>query len=165
MFLDLEDEEFTFRDLTKPIGTLNSNRLQELKQKYRSFKMIGIEPYLFSSGYSCPLSVYLWLLRMEPFASLHIEIQSGKFDHAARLFISIANAWKLSTTHQNDFRELIPEFFTQPEFLFNRNGYDLGTAFGKKRYSKALNFKTYSILRQQTSNKNRFTKRELKVDP
>ena len=132
MFLDLDDDEFTFRDLTKPIGTMNKNRLQELKQKFRSFAKIGITPYLFSSGYSCPLSVYLWLMRMEPFATLHIDIQSGKFDHAARLFLSIANSWKLSTTHQNDFRELIPEFFTQPEFLLNKNGYDLGVAFGKK---------------------------------
>ena len=31
-----------------------------------------------------------WLLRMEPFTSYAIELQSGRFDHADRLFYSVA---------------------------------------------------------------------------
>ena len=129
--LDLSNPS-VFRDLSKPIGAIDEERLQMLLEKRDSFIGYGLQPYLFSSGYSCPLSVYLWLLRMEPFSSLHIDIQSGKFDHAARLFSSIAISWKLSTTHQNDFRELIPEFYSQPEFLQNLNGFDLGKVDGVK---------------------------------
>lgn len=128
--LDLSDPDI-YRDLSKPIGAINPERLQVLLDKFDTFEGVGIKPYLYSSGYSCPLSIYLWLMRMEPFTTLHIEIQSGKFDHAARLFSSVANAWKLSTTHQNDFRELIPEFFCQPDFLINKNGFDLGKYAGE----------------------------------
>ena len=120
-----------YRDLSVPIGASNKERLKALKEKVEQFHNMGMESYLYSSGYVCPLSVYLWLIRQEPFTSLHIEIQSGRFDHAARQFSSIANSFNLSTTHQNDFRELIPEFFTTPEFLTNRDNFDLGIAHGK----------------------------------
>jgi hypothetical protein len=69
----------------------------------------------------------LFLLRIEPFTSVHIEIQGGRFDHPARIFSSIAEAYRSSSTIQNDYRELIPEFFLSPEFLVNANHFDLGT--------------------------------------
>jgi len=128
--IDLNNNR-VYRDLSKPMGAIDAERLELLKERQQQFSKMGMEPYLFSSGLVCPLSVYLWLLRMEPFTSLHIDIQSGRFDHAARLFISISGAWKLSTTHQNDFRELIPEFFVQPEMLMNSNNFDLGKVDGR----------------------------------
>ena len=124
--IDLSDES-VYRDLSKPIGAINQRRLNDLLEKMQSFKEIGIEPYLYSSGINSPLAVYLWLLRVEPFTTLHTEMQSGRFDHPARLFSSIPNAWNLATTTQNDFRELIPEFFSFPEFLVNANRFDLGS--------------------------------------
>ncbi|EAY23633.1 Beige/BEACH domain containing protein [Trichomonas vaginalis G3] len=123
--LDLTDPQ-SYRDLSKPIGAINEERLQGLVEKMDIFSQMGITPYLYSSGPNCPLAVYLWLLRMEPCTTLHIEIQGGKFDTAARLFSSIPNAWNLCTKTQNDFRELIPEFFSTPEFLVNSNRFDLG---------------------------------------
>ena len=119
-----------YRDLSKPIGALNEERLETLLSKMTQFDSMGMKPYLFSSGYVCPLSVYLWLLREEPFATLHIDIQSNRFDHASRLFYSIPLSWKTATMHQNDFRELTPEFYFSPEFLLNSNGYDLGKVDG-----------------------------------
>jgi hypothetical protein len=53
-------------------------------------------------------------------------MQSGKFDHANRLFVSIPNAWRYGKTHPNNYRELIPEFYFQWCFLINENGFDLG---------------------------------------
>lgn len=120
-----------YRDLSVPIGAYNQERLNGLKDRVQQFQNMGTDMYLYSSGYVCPLSVYLWLIRQEPFTSLHIDIQSGRFDHAARQFSSIANSFNLSTTHQNDFRELIPEFFTTPEFLTNKDNFDLGSVNGK----------------------------------
>lgn len=124
------DDINIYRDLAKPIGALTPERLIGLHEKFEHFVHLGLPPYLYSSGYSCPLSIYLWLLRMEPFTTQHIDIQSGRFDHSARLFSSISNSFKLSSTHPNDFRELIPEFFYQPDFLMNNNKFDLGNVNG-----------------------------------
>lgn len=123
--LDL-DSESVYRDLSKPVGALDNQRLEELLIRWE--EIIGIEkkPYLYGSGYSNPLSVYLWLIRLEPFTTQHIDIQGGKFDYAARIFRSIGDSYINATTTQNDFRELIPEFYFLPEFLKNISKFDLG---------------------------------------
>ena len=123
--IDLSNPD-VYRDLSLPIGATNPQKFKELSVKCKELESMGIDPYLFSSGQVCPLSVYLWLMRMEPFTSLHIEIQGGKFDHAARTFSSIADSFRVVTTHMNNFRELTPEFFSSPEFLLNLNNFDLG---------------------------------------
>jgi hypothetical protein len=66
-------------------------------------------------------------MRSEPFATIHIDIQGGKFDHASRLFLSVADAWRLGRKHRNTYRELIPEFYCTWDFLRNENGFDLGS--------------------------------------
>ena len=128
----------SFRDLTQPMGCQNRERLAQLIEKARILAQVGEPYYLFSSGYSCPLSVYLWLIRVEPFTSLHVELQSGRFDHANRQFSSMAAAWRLTTTNTNDYRELMPEFFVDGSFLENREGFDLGTVDGQSIANVAL---------------------------
>ena len=123
--IDLEDSSI-YRDLSKPVGALNSSRLKDLQRKRDNLARLGNDPYLFSSGSVCPLSVYLWLIRLEPFTSLHIQFQGGKFDHAARIFYSVPDSFRLATSHMNDFRELIPEFYYMPEFLLNNDKFNLG---------------------------------------
>lgn len=66
------------------------------------------------------------MVRMEPFTTLHIQLQSGRFDHASRQFVSLAETWECVTNNTADVKELIPEFFYMPEFLENQNGFDLG---------------------------------------
>ena len=71
----------------------------------------------------------LWsLLRLEPFASLHVVLQDGKFDRPDRQFRSVGGAWRAMQggTSVADVKELIPEFFYLPDFLRNANGFDLG---------------------------------------
>ncbi|OHS96264.1 Beige/BEACH domain containing protein [Tritrichomonas foetus] len=123
--IDLNDINI-YRDLTKPIGAINENRLKDLMIKQKELTRLNIEPYLFSSGNVCPLSVFLWLIRLEPFTSLHIHVQGGRFDHAARIFYSVLDSFRLASSHLNDFRELIPEFYYMPEFLTNHDRFDLG---------------------------------------
>ena len=67
-----------------------------------------------------------YLVRVEPFTSLHIDLQSGRFDVADRQFHSIQSLWKSLYDNVNDVKELIPEFFFFPEFLLNTNNFDLG---------------------------------------
>ena len=127
--LDLTNPE-SFRDLSKPIGAIGDARFKDLMQRMKDMKMFNSNPYMYSSFAICPLSLYLWLFRIEPFTTLHIEMQSGKFDHPSRLFSSIPDSYGLVTTHMNDYRELCPEFYFLPEFLRNDNDYDLGKAKG-----------------------------------
>ncbi|EAY07312.1 Beige/BEACH domain containing protein [Trichomonas vaginalis G3] len=127
--LDLHDKN-VFRDLSKTVGALTEQRLQEILQKVEDMKSFGQPAYMYSSYAVCPLSVFLWLIRLEPFTKLHVDLQGGRFDHAARLFNSLYEAYKLITTLLNDYRELIPEFYFSSEFLTNMNHFDLGQANG-----------------------------------
>ncbi|KAK8888073.1 hypothetical protein M9Y10_039133 [Tritrichomonas musculus] len=115
-----------FRDFSKPMGAMTEKRLNELLKHVKDFMAIRTAGFLYSSCYISPLTVILLLIRMEPFTTLHIQLQSGKFDHAARVFASIPSAYRMATTHNNDYRELIPEFFYTSSFLENRNNFDLG---------------------------------------
>jgi hypothetical protein len=76
-----------------------------------------------------PLTLFNWLIRIEPFTSLHIESQSSQSDHASRVFASIKSAFKMAGTAVNDYVELIPDCLS---FLMNLNDYDLRVFRGKR---------------------------------
>lgn len=61
-------------------------------------------------------------MRLEPYASLHIELQGGKFDWSDRLFSSMAQTWRNCCTSLSCYKELTPEFFYNPDVLDNVNG-------------------------------------------
>eukprot|EP00959_Pyramimonas_sp_CCMP1952_P055512 1160127-Pyramimonas_sp.AAC.1 len=46
--------------------------------------------------------------------------QGGRFDFADRLFHSVAEAYRNCTNSDSDVKELVPEFYSSPEFLKNR---------------------------------------------
>jgi hypothetical protein len=122
--LDLTDPR-EFRDLSKPIGALNKERLAVIKS--RLDPDFGADSlYLYGALYSSAAVVIGYLLRLEPFTGLHVQLQSGQFDHPDRLFDSIISTWQSVRNTQMDFRELIPEFFTLPRFLVNENHLNLG---------------------------------------
>ncbi|OHT12267.1 hypothetical protein TRFO_17943 [Tritrichomonas foetus] len=123
--LDLKKPE-TFRDLSKPVGALDPERLEKIQKRPNPSDSFVREHYLYPSGYSSLLFVYLFLIRMEPFTSLHIKAQSGKFDHAPRQFLSIIKAWEMVNENIQDFRELVPEFFFDNSFLNNVNNFNFG---------------------------------------
>ena len=122
--IDLSDPK-VYRDLSKPIGALNEERLENLLVLYNETKGEDFAS-IYRFHYSTPAYVIGYLIRMEPFTSLHIALQSGKFDHPNRLFFSLPYAWKSCVSKHPDFRELSPEFFSTPDFLYNFNKFDLG---------------------------------------
>ncbi|VDN55200.1 unnamed protein product [Dracunculus medinensis] len=65
-------------------------------------------------------------LSKEPFTTMFLHLQSGKFDHSNRLFHSIAETWENCQRDSHDVKELIPELYYMPEMLRNDNGFDLG---------------------------------------
>ena len=115
-----------FRDLKKPIGALDSKRLEQILERYHSFHDDKMPSFLYGSHYSNAGIVMYYLLRFEPYASLHVEFQAGKFDFPDRLFYSIGQTWKTCLNSLSCYKELTPEFFYQPSILDNINGYDLG---------------------------------------
>lgn len=117
-----------YRDLTKPIGALSDEKLEKLIEKMSD----NDDHYLYSSGPISSLIICHYLIRMEPFTSCHIELQSGKFDVADRIFANYNLSIKNVFEDINDTRELVPEFFFEPEFLKNTNDFDLGATHSGK---------------------------------
>jgi hypothetical protein len=127
--LDLHDPAI-YRDLSKPMGALNATRLAEFLDRFESFEdniSSGIPPFMYGSHYSTMVGVVLhFLVRLQPFAALHKEMQNGHFDVPDRLFSSIPRAFKHNTNQLSEVKELTPEWFTSPEMFKNSNNFDLG---------------------------------------
>nr|XP_015214918.1 PREDICTED: neurobeachin-like protein 1 [Lepisosteus oculatus] len=125
--LDLNNP-LVFRDLSKPIGVVNEKNAKSVREKYESFEdpTGTIDKFHYGTHYSNAAGVMHYLIRVEPFTSLHIQLQSGRFDCADRQFHSIPATWQALVDNPNDVKELIPEFFYFPEFLENQNEFDLG---------------------------------------
>lgn len=116
----------TFRDLSKPVGALDSKRFEVFEERFRNFCDPDIPSFYYGSHYSSMGIVLFYLLRLEPFTSLHRNLQGGKFDHADRLFQSIEGTYRNCLSNTSDVKELIPEFYYMPEFLVNSNSYHFG---------------------------------------
>ncbi|XP_054978013.1 neurobeachin-like protein 1 [Sorex araneus] len=125
--LDLSNPA-VFRDLSKPIGVVNDKNAQAMREKYENFEdpMGTIDKFHYGTHYSNPAGVMHYLIRTEPFTTLHIQLQSGRFDCADRQFHSIPATWQTLMDNMYDVKELIPEFFYFPEFLENQNQFNLG---------------------------------------
>ncbi|KAI9331227.1 BEACH domain-containing protein [Zopfochytrium polystomum] len=126
--IDLSDPA-VYRDLSKPIGALDPQRLKQYIERYEGFEDPSglVKKFMYGTHYSSSATVLFYLLRMEPFTSLHIALQGGKFDHPDRQFHSVESCWNSVLSGNGDLKELIPEFFYMPEFLANENKFDLGT--------------------------------------
>eukprot|EP01121_Diplochlamys_sp_Union-15-3_P019956 TRINITY_DN7642_c0_g1_i1.p1 TRINITY_DN7642_c0_g1~~TRINITY_DN7642_c0_g1_i1.p1 ORF type:complete len:629 (+),score=81.03 TRINITY_DN7642_c0_g1_i1:50-1888(+) len=119
----------TFRDLTKPMGAQNHERLMKFIGKFNDIITYSPDdtPYFYGSHYSNIGTVLHYMVRLEPFSQYLFEFQSGKFDVPDRSFYSLGHTWELSSSKSgSDVKELIPEFFFFPDFLSNENHYDLG---------------------------------------
>lgn len=97
-----------------------------------------IEKFHYGTHYSNAAGVMHYLIRLEPFTSQHISLQSGKFDHSDRQFFSILNTWEAISTSMSDVKELIPEFYYLPEFLININKFDLGKLQDKSQIEDVI---------------------------
>jgi len=53
------------------------------------------------------LQVLYYLVRVEPFTTLAIQLQGGKFDHADRMFSDISATWNGVLEDMSDVKELV----------------------------------------------------------
>uniref|UniRef100_A0A8C9WUX3 Neutral sphingomyelinase activation associated factor n=1 Tax=Scleropages formosus TaxID=113540 RepID=A0A8C9WUX3_SCLFO len=116
----------SFRDLSKPVGALNPERLERLLARYRDMP----EPkFMYGSHYSSPGYVLFYLVRVAP--EYMLCLQNGRYDHADRMFNSVAETWKNCLEGATDFKELIPEFYgNDTSFLENSLNLNLGKRQG-----------------------------------
>ncbi|KAL7592537.1 hypothetical protein Lser_V15G31721 [Lactuca serriola] len=124
--LDLANPS-SYRDLSKPVGALNDDRLKKIQERYYSFNDTVIPKFHYGSHYSSAGTVLYYLMRVEPFTTLSIQLQGGKFDHADRMFLDIPATWNGVMEDMSDVKELVPELFYLPEILLNENSIDFGT--------------------------------------
>ncbi|XP_050512606.1 neurobeachin isoform X2 [Diabrotica virgifera virgifera] len=123
--LDLSQPS-NYRDLSKPIGALNPSRRAYFEDRYATWEHESIPPFHYGTHYSTAAFVFNWLIRVEPFTTMFLSLQGGKFDYPNRIFSSISLSWKNCQRDTSDVKELIPEFFFLPEMFVNSNRYRLG---------------------------------------
>ncbi len=112
--LDLRNSD-SFRDLSWPVGAQDeaqrdatNSKYLDLAESYEACNQSGEEgaialpPFHWGSHYSVAGFVLWYLVRLEPFTSLHVQLQDGKIDKADRLFSSIAATWRGVTTNPSD---------------------------------------------------------------
>ncbi len=135
--LDLDDP-CVYRDLRRPMGAQSDARARQFRERYDQLSALVEDlspveaeaeapPFHYGTHYSCAGYVLYYLIRLEPYSRLHLQLQGGKFDKADRLFRDVKSSWdSASRDNLQDVRELIPEFFHLPEFLTNHNQFDYG---------------------------------------
>ena len=126
--IDLNDPQ-VFRDLAKPVGALHEPRLKQFIERYQLLAEDPdslTPPFHYGSHYSSAAIVLFFLIRLQPFTGLARSLQGGRFDHADRLFASVDRCWRACLESTADVKELIPEFYSLPEFLANSSGFNLG---------------------------------------
>lgn len=148
--LDLKNPA-SFRNLHYPIKAQLPQQRSAMQEKYQlmldefhdaSVSTSGMPccpPRHTGSHFSTPGHVIWFLLRLEPFTSLHVWFMNGKFDKPDRLFDSVRDAYEGSVGENlMDVKELIPEFFYNAEFLENVNGIDLGVLQSGRRLGSVV---------------------------
>ncbi|XP_078601403.1 neurobeachin-like isoform X5 [Branchiostoma floridae x Branchiostoma japonicum] len=116
-----------FRDLSKPVGALNPKRRSFFQERYEAWDDPDVSAFHYGTHYSTAGFVLNFLIRLEPFTTMFLNLQGNKFDHANRTFSNILQTWRNCQRDTSDVKELIPEFYYLPEMLMNMNGYNMGT--------------------------------------
>ena len=120
----------TFRDLRLPVGLCGlGNRREEVETRFSEMLQMGDEPFHYFTHYSSPAVVLYFMVRIEPFTCCQVLLQGGRFDHADRMFHSVASSWLGVTKNIQDVKEMIPELYYFPELCINNNN----IRFGRKQ--------------------------------
>jgi hypothetical protein len=133
---DLNNEK-NYRDLSKPIGALNPDKLSKFNEKYLKAKAnINQQEniFLYPIHYSSPLIIMFYLNRQFP--RFQLQMQVGTFENG--IMDGIKEFWEYLYSEGNDVMELIPEFFEgDGEFLLNYNN----LLYGQKKKNSNENMK------------------------
>ncbi|CAD2220829.1 Beige/BEACH domain containing protein, putative [Angomonas deanei] len=127
-----------YRDLGKPVGCLNPQKIKHLEEKSHFLTEMEEERYLYSTHYSSAGAVAYFTVRAHP--EYMLTLQNGRLDHPQRIFESLGAAWNSVLNHDGDVKELIPAFYTK-EFLplfSNDLSFSLGVKDNGERVAQSL---------------------------
>ena len=104
--LNLESPN-TYRDLSKPVGALNCERLKYFRDRYESMPDGDLKngmppPFLYGTHYSTQGYVLYYLIRVAP--EYMLCLQNGRFDAPDRMFHSIADTWDSCLNNPTDLK-------------------------------------------------------------
>ncbi|TFY80618.1 hypothetical protein EWM64_g3393 [Hericium alpestre] len=109
------------------MGALTEARREAAISRYESLKSVGEKPFHYGTHFSSSMIVCHFLIRLAPFTNMFKTLQGGDWDLPDRLFSGVARAWESASKDiRGDVRELIPEWYTLPEFLENSANLDFG---------------------------------------
>ena len=77
---------------------------QLVQRSYEEYDDPYVPKFHYGSHYSTMGFVLYYLVRVEPFSSYHTALQSGRFDHADRLFHSIRRTYHSCTHSSSDVK-------------------------------------------------------------
>ncbi|OHT12088.1 hypothetical protein TRFO_03707 [Tritrichomonas foetus] len=103
-----------YRDLSRPIGTLNDERIKKLRSIAEDHKTATAFGYLYNSSYSNVPMVLSYLSNLPPFTN-----KEGNEEEKIEKMTSVKDIFNSVTSTKEDFREVIPEFYFQPEIFNN----------------------------------------------
>ncbi|VDK87726.1 unnamed protein product [Dibothriocephalus latus] len=88
--LNLDDEN-TFRNLSLPVGLVNPGNIPIVREKYDSFEDPSgmILKFHYGTHYSSGAGVMHYLMRCEPYTSLHIQLQGNRICVGSRVSVVI----------------------------------------------------------------------------
>ncbi|RYH28539.1 hypothetical protein EON65_11810 [archaeon] len=142
--LNLRDKAI-YRDLRWPIGAQDATQRQTMIAKYYDLASLydpdddtSLPPFHYGTHYSVAGFVLWYLMRLEPYTSLHVQLQDGRIDRADRLLDAVEAAWRGCTSNPSDVKELIPEMFYNPEIFVNLNKVDFGKTQGHRKISDII---------------------------
>ena len=120
-----------FRKLKYPVSIQNALNIENKIAKFND----GEEKFSHHHGthYSTSSYVFYYLMRLEPFTTLLIELQNYTQENPDRMMQDLKDTIKIINSG-NDNRELIPEFFSKIEFFVNVNC----VYFGRKKNRKIV---------------------------
>ena len=90
-------------------------------------------PHHFGTHYSTGSYIFYYLMRLEPFTSLLIELQNYTQENPDRMLNDLKDTIKIVNSG-NDNRELIPELFSKVDYFINVNC----SYFGHKKNKKII---------------------------
>ena len=75
-----------YRDLSRPVGIQKDHLKEKAEFRYEEIDDPTLGKFHFGSHYSNAAGVMHYLIRLEPFTSLHVELQSGRSEYRCSVF-------------------------------------------------------------------------------
>jgi len=113
------NENFSLRDMNYPVSMQDENKRNEEIIKYNEEDENTFR-YHLGSHYSTSSYIFYYLMRINPYGQLLINLLNYKKENPNRMFLSFKDTHKVLKSSTNN-REMIPDLFCYIDYLCNLN--------------------------------------------